>query len=155
MEALSPMSPVYFRSVRGHRLAVRRSQVPPPLRHFTSASSHAAIACRSGTHARPDFASEDTASGVTTTSSRAGRLASARCERPGQLLGALHTLAMKTESARHGGMVGELQPRADHLAVRLLLVAHFDRPAAVVGDDDEDRHLVARRGVDLHGVEAE
>ena len=45
-----------------------------------------------------------------------------------QLLGALDALAMQAESARHRRMVGELQPRADDLAVRLLLVVHLDLP---------------------------
>src|SRR4029077_2076869 len=47
-------------------------------RHFRSASSHAASGCRSGTQARPVLPSEEIASGVTTMSSSAGRLANAR-----------------------------------------------------------------------------
>jgi len=52
------------------------SQRPP--RQARSALSQAASGCRSGTQASPVFASDDTASGVTTTSRSAGRLASAR-----------------------------------------------------------------------------
>src|ERR1700751_5063106 len=45
--------------------------------HFRSASSQAARGCGGGTQARPVLPSEETASGVTTMSSSAGRLASA------------------------------------------------------------------------------
>ena len=54
-----------------------------------------------------------------------------------------------------GQLAGELQTRADDLAEALLLVAHLDRPAAVVGHHDQHRRLVPRGSVDLHRVEAE
>ena len=70
---------------RTRRANPKRNQEPEadlgcyaPFRHRRSASSQAASGCRSGTHASPVLASDDTASGVTTTSSSAGRLASAR-----------------------------------------------------------------------------
>jgi len=47
-------------------------------RQRASASSQAPSACKSGTQARPDLASDEAASGVTTTSSKAGRFCSAR-----------------------------------------------------------------------------
>ncbi len=48
-----------------------------------------------------------------------------------QILGALDSLGMHSERLRHGGVIGELQPRADHLAVRLNLVVHLDLPGAI------------------------
>jgi hypothetical protein len=45
--------------------------------------------------------------------------------------------------------------RADDLAVRLTLVAHFDLPGGIVRDDDQQRHAVPHGRIDLHRVEAE
>src|SRR5262249_24181289 len=60
-------------------LGFRRSKaLHHEARHFLSASAHAASGCRSGTQASPVLQSEEIASGVTTMSSSAGRLASAR-----------------------------------------------------------------------------
>lgn len=65
---------------RGNRSVL--PQPPDPLRHLCSASSQAARGCRSGTQASPDFPSDERASGETTTSSSAGRCASARAMAP-------------------------------------------------------------------------
>ena len=62
---------------------------------------------------------------------------------------------MHAERPRHSGVVRILQLGADHFAVGDRLVVHLDLPSAVVGDDDQDRRLVANGGVDLDGVEAE
>src|ERR1700739_1137089 len=60
------------------RRVARRKVMHQDARHFRSASSQAASGWRSGTQARPVLPSEEIASGVTTMSSSAGRLANAR-----------------------------------------------------------------------------
>ena len=71
-----------------------------------------------------------------------------------QVFFALHPLGVHAETSGHGGMVGELQTRPHHFAMRLLLVANLDGPTAIVGHHNQDRCLMANRGVNFHGVKA-
>ena len=72
-----------------------------------------------------------------------------------QVFRTLDAFCVQAERPGHCRMVSKLQARADDLSVSLLLVPHFDGPGPVVRNHDEHRHLVARSGVDFHGVEAE
>jgi len=67
----------------------------------------------------------------------------------------LDPFRVHSERARHRGVVGRLQPRADHAIVAGLLIVDFDLPCAIVRDHDEQRRAMAHRCIDFDCVEAE
>jgi len=103
---------------------------------------------------KPGPGVEETASGVTTTSSTR-TMRETHDQSPPADPRALDALACIPKARRHRRVVAERKPRSDDLAVRLLLVVHLDLPRPVVGDDDEHRRPWRDRGVDFHRVETE
>ena len=89
-------------------------------------------------------------------SSTAGRPeAMARCSAPATSPAPRDDLAVATEAARDGRVVGVFQ-RGAHLEVEAQLLAHADHaPGGVVVDDGDHRQAVAARGIELVQGEAE